>query len=459
MLMATASKTILGSAPPRTYQDILAQDETPAPEILRSAPRDFGTAPARASRYTSAEFFKREVEKVWMRTWQFACLEDEIPSPGDTHVYELLDKQLLIVRQSDGALKAFRNVCLHRGRKLVTAGGCKKEFRCPYHAFTWNTDGSFRENPFAWDFPQIDPKDFRLHEVRIEAWAGFIFINFNPDAEPLLQQLAPMPEHFARWRIDQCYKSAHVAKVMPANWKVCAEAFIETHHVIATHPQYDAFTGHDFSQLDILSDHVTRFVAPNVVPPHTSLGAIDDARLFEIMMSANARSVETVGKPPTLPPGVTARTFTARMSRQGLEKKTGYDLSDISDAEILDGIAYDFFPNFHLWGGFKDKICYRFRPWNGDHEQTLLEVMLFALAPKGSAKPSPAKMRLLAGDEPWSGATELGALAGVYDQDESNMGPVQEGLRTLGAGSIQFSRYLEARCRSLHHMVDVYMAR
>jgi hypothetical protein len=68
-------------------------------------------------------------------------------------------------------------------------------------------------------------------------------------------------------------------------------------------------------------------------------------------------------------------------------------------------------------------------------------------------------LRVLEADEGWSGVTELGALAGVYDQDESNMGPVQEGLRTLGEGSIQFSKYLEARCRSLHHMIDVYIAR
>jgi hypothetical protein len=140
-----------------------------------------------------------------------------------------------------------------------------------------------------------------------------------------------------------------------------------------------------------------------------------------------------------------------------LQQRLGYDLSQVSDAEILDGIAYDFFPNFHLWGGFKDKIAYRFRPI--DHETTLFEVMLFAITPKGSPKPAPANLRMLEKDEAWSVATELGALAGVYDQDESNMAPVQEGLRTLGEGSIQFSKYLESRCRNLHRMVDVYMAR
>lgn len=457
--MAPASAAKFGDTPVLSYQDILAQDTHPVPPLMGSVTRDLGTGPVPASNYTSAEFFKREVEKVWLKTWQFACLEDDIPAPGDTHVYELVNRSVLIVRQENGGIKAFLNVCLHRGRKLVTANSCKQQFRCPYHGFTWNTDGSFKENPFAWDFPQLKDKDFGLHEVRAETWAGFIFINFDLNAEPLLKQLAPMPEHFTRWRIEECYKSAHVAKIVPVNWKACAEAFIETHHVLATHPQYDSFTGYDFSQYDILSDHVSRFMSPSAMAPATAMGSIDDARVFQIMMSAGARSIENVHANPTLPPGMTSRTYAANASRDMLTKRFGYDLEHISDAEILDGIAYDFFPNFHLWGGFKDKITYRFRPVGLDHEKTLLEVMLFAITPKGQPKPKPAPIHWLADGEQWSTCTELAALAGVYDQDESNMGPVQEGLRTLGDGDVQFSKYMESRCRNLHHMIDVYMAR
>src|ERR1019366_8665982 len=98
---------------------------------------------------------------------------------------------VIVTRQPDGSLKAFQNVCLHRGRKLVTAGGCKQQFRCPYHGFTWNTDGSFKENPFGWDFPQIDPNNFSLPEIRLETWGGFVFISFDKDVRPLLELLDP----------------------------------------------------------------------------------------------------------------------------------------------------------------------------------------------------------------------------------------------------------------------------
>ncbi|MCZ2108351.1 MAG: Rieske 2Fe-2S domain-containing protein, partial [Dehalococcoidia bacterium] len=76
---------------------------------------------------------------------------------------------------------------LHRGRKLVTHGGCKHEFQCPYHGLTWNLDGSFKRKPFGWDFPQIDRGKFGLPEIRLETWGGFVFVNFDEGAPPLLE--------------------------------------------------------------------------------------------------------------------------------------------------------------------------------------------------------------------------------------------------------------------------------
>jgi phenylpropionate dioxygenase-like ring-hydroxylating dioxygenase large terminal subunit len=293
--------------------------------------------------------------------------------------------------------------------------------------------------------------------VRSESWAGFIFINFDDDAAPLLDVIAPMPEHFAHWKIENCYKSAHVAKVANANWKVCAEAFLEAHHVICTHPEYNLFSGYDSGQHDVLSDHVTRFLAPNGITPGPFLDrGIDDNRRVELMLAAGNRAFDK-SKKIELPEGMTARAFAAESVRQSLAARTGYDFSTYSDADMLDGQGYDIFPNFHLWGGFKDKISYRFRPLGPD--KTLMEVFLFTLAPKDGPMPKPATMRMLGPDEKWAEVPELGALAPVYDQDYSNMEPVQAGLKSLGDEPVHFSEYLEVRCRNLHRMIDVYMAR
>ncbi|MBV9841537.1 MAG: aromatic ring-hydroxylating dioxygenase subunit alpha [Sphingomonadaceae bacterium] len=444
--------------PTVSYREVLERDARGYPELMREQTLDMGLEPIPASRYTSPEFFKREVEKVWFKTWQYVCREEHVPNVGDTHVYELLNKQVIVTRQADGSLKAMQNVCLHRGRKLVTQGGCKQQFRCPYHGLTWNIDGSFKENPFGWDFPQIDSRNFPLPEIRLETWAGFVFINFDKDAEPLLKQLAPMPEHFAHWRIEDCTMVAHVGKIVPANWKATAEAFIESHHVFTTHPQLNPTNGYESCQYDVLSDHVTRFMNPSGMTPTVYHEQLDEEQRIERMFKTSGRMGES--QPMAPEPGMTARNYAGAVSRKLLETDTGREFPEACDADLVDGISYDFFPNFHLWGGLRDKICYRFRPVGMDPNQTFMEVMLFRIAPKDGPKPEPARFNMLGPDDMWSSATELAFLASVYDQDQSNMGPVQEGLRALGdEGVIHFSKYMEVRCRHLHHMVDVYMNR
>jgi hypothetical protein len=238
---------------------------------------------------------------------------------------------------------------------------------------------------------------------------------------------------------------------------VCAEAFLEAHHVICTHPEYNLFSGYDSCQTDVLSDHVTRFLAPTGITPGPFLDrGIDDNRRVQLMLAAGNRAFDH-SQQIELPAGTSARAFAAESVRQLVGARTGYDLSENSDADVLDGIAYDIFPNFHLWGGFKDKISYRFRPIS--HDRTLMEVFLFSLAPKDGPKPKPAKLNMLGEDQKWTDAPELGALAPVYDQDYSNMEPLQQGLEALGDEVLHFSKYLEMRCRNLHRMVDQYLQR
>lgn len=453
--MTAQQKIRMGEEPAVSYQELLARDSRPSPAFFAPSTRDLGTEPIPASNYTSPEFFEREVEKMWLRTWQFACRDEDIPNAGDTYVYELVGQQAIIVRQTDGTVRAFKNICRHRGRKLVNNSACKTSFRCAYHGLTWDLDGKLIENPFAWDFPQLDADDIPLFDVRCERWGGFVFVNFDDQAPPLLDVIAPMPEHFEHWMIDNCYKSVHVGKVAHANWKACAEAFLEPHHVICTHPEYNLFSGYDSTQHDVLSDHVTRFMSPSGITPGPFLDrGIDDKRRVELMLAAGNRAYDP-SKHLELPENVDSRAFSADSVRTMVAERAGYDLSEYSDADVLDGLAYDIFPNFHLWGGFKDKISYRFRPLS--HDRTLMEVFLFSLAPKDGPRPKPAEFRMLSEDENWSDAPQLGALAPVYEQDYSNMGPVQEGLESMGDEGLHFSKYMEIRCRNLHRMVDYYM--
>jgi phenylpropionate dioxygenase-like ring-hydroxylating dioxygenase large terminal subunit len=441
------------------YQDVLDQDERDGqkiPPILRERRElDLGSYTVPASRYTDPEFYKREVKGVFLRTWQYAVREEEIPNEGDSYVFDLAGRSAIVARQADGSIKAIRNVCRHRGRKLLTQGGCKQRYRCPYHGFTWNLDGSFRQYPAIWDFPEIDPDNFALPEIRCETWAGFVFVNFDLNARPLLEVLDPLPRHFETWRMSEFYKSAHIAKVMPANWKAVCEAFIENLHVAATHPQLSCYTNDANSQYDILSDHVGRTTSATGFAGLLYDGPVkDDVTMVKKMFEVGTRAGNAQLKPHD--PTMSARRYLADVGRQMVAATVGRDASDISDAELIDPVSYDLFPNFHPWGGIHTRLCYRFRPL--DHERTLMEVMLFSWSPKDGPCPPPAKMRTLSEDEPWSSAHELGFFSGIFGQDEANMAPVQEGLRDLGEEEIHFGRYTEVRCRNLHRMVDRYIA-
>lgn len=442
-----------------TYQDILDQDEQNIPEIIREhVVRDLGSEPISARRYTDAGFFMKEVEHVFLKTWQYACRTEEIPEVGDSYIFDLVGRSLVVVRQRDGSIKALENVCGHRGRKIATQGGCKAALRCPYHGFTWEIDGSFRKSPVAWDFPEIDPANFPLFEARVAVWAGFVFVNFDRDAVPLEEVLGPLPRHFVQWRMDECYKSAHVGKIMPANWKAVAEAFIENHHVSATHPQIAAYIGDANSQYDTLSDHVTRAIGGLGMPGLVYEGG---KMTPHQMLRGLGQVGRRMGTPPEVAPdsNVSVRRVMGDLYRQVLSEATGRDLSDVTDAEVVDSFSYDLVPNFHIWGGLGTKISYRFRPVGLDHESTFMEVMLYKLAPIDRPVPPPAQLRMLSDEDAWAGAHELEFLAGVFDQDEANMAPTQEGLKALGDRKIHFGRYSEIRCRNLHRMVDVYIAK
>ncbi|WP_052223550.1 aromatic ring-hydroxylating oxygenase subunit alpha [Novosphingobium malaysiense] len=444
-----------------TYQDVLDTDDRfqHTSSIVREhRVVDLGTEPVSAKRYTDPAFFAKEVEHVFLKTWQYACREEEIPETGDTYLFDLVQRPLLVVRQRDGSVRAFENICLHRGRKLVDHGGCRTNFWCPYHGFTWNIDGSFEPGPVAWDFPSIEPEKFGLKEVQVARWGGFVFVNYDPHCAPFEDVAAPLPRHMDYWMIDDVYKAAHVGKVLNANWKVVQEAFLENHHVGVTHPQVSPYTPDANAQYDILSDHVTRAVSYHGIPGLLYDGPpLSPAEILDLAMKNGNKA----GKPAGLEfgPEMTERHFLAMTGRKNLSERTGRDLSNRCDADFTDGFSHDLFPNFHIWGSLATKISYRFRPVGLDHEKCLMEVFLYKLAPLNEAPPPPAELRMLEPDEPWSVATDvLGYLSGVYDQDESNIPFVQEGLRALGEGPVHFGRYSEIRCRNLHRMIDRYIA-
>lgn len=441
---------------PGVAELLAAETRAVPPLIAEDSWRDLGTEAVAADRYTSAAFFEAERTRMWPNVWQMAARDDELPDPGDLVVYENVGRSYVLVRQADGAVRAFHNVCLHRGRKLRTESGSATELECPFHGFAWKLDGSLDRIPCRWDFPHLRDEDMRLPELRVASFAGFIFVTESPDAPALEAYLHPLPEVFARWRLEECFTGVWIGKVIKANWKVCAEAFMEAWHSVTTHPQILPFTGDANTRYSLWGDHVNLALTPfGVLSPHLEGKGLGEDAILEAMGLGSGRMSAAAGA--TLSEGQTARGLLADINRKKFLDDLGYDSSQATDSELLDAYTYNVFPNLSPWGGFSPNIVYRWRPWPDQHS-TLMEVRLLARPPKGAERPRAAEMRLLGDDEPWSAVTEWGMLGSIFDQDMGNLPYVQEGLRASPNNRVNLSGYQESRIRHFHQTLDKYLA-
>ena len=449
-----------------SWSELLAEDSRPVPQFLADECYTYlGSEPIPASRYTDPGFFRAELAKMWPYVWQWAAREEDLPQPGDTLVYENAGRSYLVTRQEDGSVRAFHNVCLHRGRKLRTSDGTVSQFRCPFHGFTWNTDGSLRQIPCRWDFPHLSDDEMRLPEAQVATWGGYIFLREEAGGPSLQEYLAPIPEHFTRWRHEDCTTAIWVGKIVPANWKVVMEAFMEAWHSLVTHPQILPFTGDANTSYNIWGDHVNAAFTPfGVMSPHIDPQGRQQQWIVDEFVKYNGRSADNYeagqegGFNIRVPAGMTARRALGDSMRETYTKMFGHDHSGASDAELLDAFVYNAFPNFAPWGGFMPNIVYRWRPWP-DQDSTLMEVRILTRMPPGAARTRGPQMRFLGRDEPWTEAKELGVLGHVFEQDMGNLPFVQEGLKASKNDRVNLGNYQEIRIRQFHRTLDKYLAR
>jgi len=431
-----------------SYQELLDTDTSPVPEVLRlQSPRFLGSSDIAKERYTSRAWHEREVARLWSRVWQFACREEQIPTIGSFVVYDIAHLSFIVMRSTDGEIKAFANACLHRGRQLKDASGRCTEIRCPFHGFAWALDGTLSDIPARWDFDHVDDTGFALPEAKVGTWGGFVFINPDPDAAPLEEFLGDLPEHFARWDLADRYIQGHVCKTIRANWKIAQEAFCESYHVAGTHPQALPYLGDVNSQID-LWENFARVITPGgTVSPLLGWEPTEE-QILRYMLDIRIDEESFV----SLAPGQTARSASAQAARERWRPVVGDRVDDWSDAEFIDNIDYTLFPNFHPWGAY-NRIVYRFRPNGDDHRSALMDV--FLLSPFSGERPAPAKTTHLDADDSWTMAPELGMLAKVFDQDGFNMPMVQKGLEQTRKPGVTLANYQESKVRWLHeHLTD-----
>ncbi|MFA5677231.1 MAG: aromatic ring-hydroxylating dioxygenase subunit alpha [Pseudomonas sp.] len=442
-------------------QEIIHRDGRPVPDVLAmEAPCFLGDEDMSYERYISPAFFQREMALLWPKVWQWACREEHIPEPGDFHVYEVGHYSVIVVRTQDGAVKAYYNACLHRGTKLKPSGaeGNSPSIRCPFHGWTWSLDGDLERLPCPWDLPHVeqDRNKFKLPEIRVGLWGGFVFINMDPDAPTLEEFMGVLPAHFKDWDLSKRFVEVHVEKEINANWKSTMEAFMENYHTQETHPQLRYGNGDENTQYDIFGDHVSRFYATNGVnSPHLEQ-PLTEQELLNTMLVGD-RTVVT--EPPKLEAGETARVAMARMLRGIMSEKYGVDLSQFTDTEMLDTMEYNLFPNMVLFPGISLPMVYRFRPIGMDTGRTLFELLILRPVPDNGPRPEPAVPVRLREEDSFTTVPGMDPSFGhVFDQDTDNLRNQQQGMLTSKKPGQTLTNYQEVRLRHFEQTVDKYMS-
>lgn len=191
----------------------------------------------RGDLYRSPALFVSELDRLFAKLWICVGREADVPEPGDFFTQELGPESLLVVRGDDGEVRAFHNVCRHRGSRLVLDGeGCGlKRFQCPYHAWTYGLDGSLQNAPLMERHAAFRRQDFPLLAVRLDSWMGLLFANLDRKAGPLADQLDGMPD-LSRFRLGELRRVERKVYDVEADWKLIGENYGECYHCPLAHP-------------------------------------------------------------------------------------------------------------------------------------------------------------------------------------------------------------------------------
>jgi phenylpropionate dioxygenase-like ring-hydroxylating dioxygenase large terminal subunit len=188
--------------------------------------------------YFDPEFFEAE-KRVFLRaTPQVVCHEKEISEPGEWRTLEYLGESVVVIRGDDGQVRAFSNVCRHRGSRLVDGnGGCSKVLTCPYHAWSYSRDGRLVGVPHRHEYPGLQTEKMSLFPVALENWRGFLFVTLEPGAPSVHEMMAPYEHEVAPYRFEDLEAIGRVTlRPRPLNWKTIADNYSDHLHIPVGHP-------------------------------------------------------------------------------------------------------------------------------------------------------------------------------------------------------------------------------
>jgi Rieske 2Fe-2S family protein len=214
-----------------------------------------GTRTMPRERYTSAEIFADEKERIFAREWNCVGRTSAFAKPGDYQLRTVADESLIIVHDRSGELHAFFNVCRHRGTRLCreTTGQLSETIQCPYHAWTYALDGRLLGAPHMNEVQGFDKKDYPLHEAAVAEWEGFVFVNISEHPRPFKEWFAPMMGRLSRFDLPSLRVGYRARYDVAANWKLVFQNYSECLHCPMIHPELSVVLPYQSGANDLTS--------------------------------------------------------------------------------------------------------------------------------------------------------------------------------------------------------------
>jgi phenylpropionate dioxygenase-like ring-hydroxylating dioxygenase large terminal subunit len=407
---------------------------------------DLGTAKIPAARYTSKDYMQREWAAMWTKVWLIGGREELIPESGDWLSHEVGTESFIFVRQPDGAIKGFFNVCPHRGNRLVPkdASGFANSFRCGYHHWEWQTDGGLKNIPDRETFPQLQGDAaacaLGLKEVRTDRWGGFFWFTMAATGESLRDFLGVIPEHLDPYRFEAMKLIDWKTIRWDCNWKTSVDAFNETYHVQGIHPELLSWLDDWNVQIDCLGRH-NRYLVPFTTPsPRYEDQETPSAMMHGFAQLHGVDPAEYAGRPRAL-------RLAIQKAKRAIEDDTIYPYAQLNDDQLSDDYHYMIFPNvtMNIYG--ETMLMFVSRPHPTDPDKMFFDLLNFAhLAPE-----TPHQL-------PEHTTYDHGqiSLGQVLDQDAHNLPVVQEGMHSAAYDGLILGEQ-ELRIRHFHKVLEDYV--
>jgi phenylpropionate dioxygenase-like ring-hydroxylating dioxygenase large terminal subunit len=422
--------------------------------------------------YVSKDYALAERDRLWRKTWQQAGRLEDIPEIGNYMTYEILEDSVIIVRTGPDSVNAFFNVCSHRGRRLVdtppgahNARGKTTNFVCGFHGWTYDTAGRCTYIPGADDWKGAATEDrARLGKVNADLWGGWVWINLDPECEPLRDYLEPMASMLDPFELQKMRCRWRKWIIFDCNWKVALEAFAEIYHVQTTHPEFNDFGEfHGWARAQGRHSNIG-YDAPKGMDENKAklrLGSGDDPRVSTAEMqvytweqvntnttltlvNAARRLVDEL--PAGTPAGEVLQHWLTSARRDDEARGVFWPVVDPKHVGES-GTAWQIFPNFQIGHAVNNSLCYGARPYGDDPNKCIFEAVVYELYPEGEA-PETEWEYIPAEDPRWGS---------VLPQDFSNMAAVQQGMKNLGFRGTLPNPYRERSIANLHRNLAAYM--